>query len=219
METKEEDAAVKIRTIFYLLLLGGVVVLTAGAMHFLTGKDVFGSERYLGFFLLSCLAMACIAGVMFVRSDEVGEYKSQILCERNMQAQQRAQREGELMITNAKSVAEYYAYGKALADQRDAHVIELAKLAGRIYSTRQPSNENMRQVRRDLVTAIIAQLEQGAAIESVTTVLGADALRDVVEAQIKEGKLNLKTGAEWQRGLIQHVLSNNAPQTASQSAA
>ncbi len=97
-------------------------------------------------------------------------------------------------------------------------VSQLSELANRVYVTREPSNDAMRKIRHLLLDLVIDELEKGEVpARRVMENVKPEAIRDVVETQIKSGKLNLSANRRWQRELVQYALEDKAPAGESES--
>ncbi|MHB8830697.1 MAG: hypothetical protein ACYC44_01085 [Patescibacteria group bacterium] len=89
---------------------------------------------------------------------------------------------------------------------------KLSVLASRVYVTREPTNDAMRIIRHQLLDLAIDELGKGEVpARHVIANIDPEAIRDVVEAQLKQGKLNLNANRRWQRELVQYALGDKKP--------
>ena len=215
MGMKERETVMKLRTFYLIALLVALVIFTVLATIFfvsdshtdrIVGTSVFGMFGVFGMF-----AIMCALGLRANHVMEIEEAKDTLRTEHNRENNRHAACDREIASQHAKVVEQFGIEREVLMGGHTRLAASLACVAREIYETRSPTDADMRTIRRKLVMCVIDTLYAGVLVTIVARQFASpDVIRDVVETMLKDGHFDLKDGPEWQRELVQYVLTGKA---------
>jgi|GEM_PF-3755337 len=195
---RKKEKGYIMRTFFLILLVICLVAASVGAVLCFSVEWNIRNQEGFGVTAL-CAALICAYSLVIVYKGKIKEMERSFEKKLNEEVISHSYIVRELEQRSTQDEWTYRA-------QRDALVVELAQLTVWVYTTRKPTDANMRDLRNRIIGFIFEELKRGAWIRSVTDNVLPFHIRDVVEAKVKNGEFNLTTGPEWQRKLVQYSL-------------
>lgn len=181
MGMKERESVMNRYAVLHVLLLVGLVGLTVWAVICFGLPDDVEHHGHNGAGIFSAaVALMCGAGVFFTRQLEIDALATKHRDE----------------LANVSCA-------------RNMFVEDVMDLARVVYETREPTDANMRDIRKQLVGFAMRGLRAGAPVGFVTSIdLNRAVIRDVVQSRINSGQFDLSMGEKWVAELVQFALAD-----------